>query len=270
LLALPLDSYTGGVEHPEAGPPGLGTGDGGAADVSESDAGALYRDAVLSDRPLLYLRFEEASGTSTTDEVRNLVATHDRATTGVAGLFPRSRAIAYTSGSNGSTQLASEGFRFPGSTASSFEVWTKAGSFKDSQWIGGTESPTSPRNGWSVSISADGRLHYDVWDPSAAMNVRSATCDDCSIVAGRFQHIVVSFDGQDVRFYVDGNLIERAFGEVAAAPAGGDLLLFGCRRVPVAGVEDCLDDWVLDELALYDYPLTQTRIKAHYDLGRPP
>ena len=30
----------------------------------------------------------------------------------------------------------------------------------------------------------------------------------------------------------------------------------------------CLDDWVIDEVAIYDVVLPSARVKAHYDLGK--
>jgi hypothetical protein len=42
--------------------------------------------------------------------------------------------------------------------------------------------------------------------------------------------------------------------------------LWGCRldnNVPA----ECLDGWLLDEIAVYDHVLTANRVKVHHDLG---
>lgn len=263
-LFTSLDGYSRDVVLVEAGGPASADGGGGGGPDPTA-----YRAAVVADRPILYLRFEETEGAVAKNEVGPTDGTHENVTVGVPGLFAGTRAVAFDRGRRANVSLPSATFQFAGSTPFTLEAWVNAGDLARDRWIGGTEAPTAPRSGWSVFVDNGARLRYQTWDPAASAGVtRSATCDACRITPGRFQHLVVAYDGtRTVSFYVDGALAEKA-SESGVATIGGDRLVFGCRRAVNTGLQDCLEGWVVDELAVYDYALSPEQVSAHHALGR--
>lgn len=87
------------------------------------------------------------------------------------------------------------------------------------------------------------------------------------VAPGEWHHAAFTFDGRDIRIYLDGRL-DGLF------PTNGSMVIRpddqGCiGRYPYAapGYQAPLDGFV-DELAVYDRPLTPDEIAAHYRLGR--
>lgn len=86
-----------------------------------------------------------------------------------------------------------------------------------------------------------------------------------AVVLGQWTHLVLTYDGTDARFYVNGVL----FGAFAI-PAGEFLVNDGAENLifgsgPATGFAPFTGD--LDEVALYNYPLTLTQITNHYEIG---
>ena len=80
--------------------------------------------------------------------------------------------------------------------------------------------------------------------------------------ANAAHHLVVTSDGRRLRLYIDGVLAQAQSGRARARRLQSGLTL---ARGPDAG--DHLKA-TLDELALYDRPLSPPIIRRHYDAGR--
>jgi hypothetical protein len=258
---------TAGEGGSEAAPSDDGGDGGGPVDGADAapTASALYASAVLADKPVGYWRLEELGGATAKDET----AHHDGQylagplldQPGIAG----SRAMKLPKGMHARVLVPSTAYRFPGNAAYSVELWVKAGELKDYQWLAGTESYLSGRSGWSLLADASGRFRYEVWVPPADggdNQVRGAAVATTPITAGTFRHVVVTYSGTTIVGYLDG-VKTNMFTTSGQAPDTGQLL-WACRN----DLEGCLDDWTIDELAIYDVALGADRVKAHFDLGK--
>jgi hypothetical protein len=252
--------------------PALATEDGGPGADGSLEGGSaraeLYRDAVLADSPLGFWRFEESAGTTAKDETGGHPGTYKLSPTlGSPGLFPGTRAIELPDQSNAHVEVPGTSFTFGGLAPYSVEVWVKPAGFANYRWIAGTET-TPPRIGWSVLSDATGEVLYEVWRPNDAgpAEVRSLSSNK-ALAIGRFQHVVVTYNGAVMKTYMDGALASS--NPVSRdAPDTGTLVL-GCRRNNDGTFLNGLDGWSLDEVAIYGAPLTDERIRAHYELGKP-
>jgi hypothetical protein len=239
-------------------------GGGGDAPVTPSRAQA-YRDAVMADRPVGYWRFDETEGTTAKDEV----GAHDGVYTfspvlGRPGIFGESGAVELSSTAH--VEVPGSAFSFGGVAPYTVEVWVKPKVFTNYQLIASTET-SPPRTGWSVFASESGEVDYEVWRPNDAGSpeVRSLSSNK-ALALDRFQHVVVTYNGNIMRVYIDGASANSNPSPREAYDTEG--LLFGCRRNN-GTVINCLGGWALDEAAIYDYPLTADRVLAHYQLGEP-
>ena len=280
-LLTSLDGLTGGPATDDAGrdtattPVEGGGGDGGGDATSTGDGGdsgdaapsasTLYANAVLSDKPLGYWRLEETTGTTAKDETGHNDGTFINlpllAQPGIAG----SLAAKLPTDAKSRMAVTTGDFGFTGNAPYTIELWAKPGAFKDYTWFGGTEIEASGRRGWSLLGGADGRLRYEVWNPDADggdVQTRGLFVSGTPITVGAFAHVVLAYTGRVAFGYVNG-VQTTMFNTVGKCPPAGPLL-WGCR----SDIVHCLDDWVIDELAIYDFALDGARVEAHYALGK--
>ena len=237
--------------------------DGGNVDAALS-ASDRYAQAVLADRPLGYWRLDETSGTVAKDETGQNAGTYVNAPVlaqpGVAG----SHAAKLPNGSDARVAVLTGNFEFTGNAPYSIEIWVRPAVFKDYQWLAATEHNNGGRRGWSLLADANGGIRYEAWNAGDGGDdqTRGVLVNSTPLTLGTFQHVVVAYTGSVVFGYVNG-VQTTMFTTSGLVPQGGPLL-WGCRGDLAA----CLDDWVIDEVAIYDFPLKAERVKAHYDLGK--
>lgn len=85
------------------------------------------------------------------------------------------------------------------------------------------------------------------------------------VVLGQWTHLVLTYDGTAARFYVNGALFNTY-----AVPSGGFLVNNGAENLvfgsgPATGQTPYTGE--LDEVALYNYPLSLNQITNHYQVG---
>ena len=272
-----LEGFAGGADAPDGSveassdtsAPVEASRTDSAMPADAADAGPtpseLYAQAVLADHPLAYWRLEETSGTVAKDETGRYDGTFvlgpRLGAAGVAG----SRAIELMKDTNARILVTDAVFRFVGTASYSVELWAQPGVLKDYQWLGGTEHTQSgARAGWSLLADVDGDLRYEVWRPDGdgGTNQVRGVFMPAPVVAGTLHHIVVTYNGGAVVGYVDGK-VGTPFNTTGSCPDVGPLL-WACR----GDLNHCLDDWTIDELAIYDVPLPTDRVLAHYKLGK--
>jgi hypothetical protein len=190
-------------------------------------------------------------------------------TLAVDGIIPGTRAMALPTGKNAHVEVPGSVFRFADNAAFTIELWALPKVFRDYQWIGGTENPQLPRSGWTIVVAAAGIVNQEIWSPppdAASSNlIRTTSLAGMPLVLGRFQHIAFTFDGSTTSGDIDGSLVLAKVTPKAAPNTGA--LLWGCRFNDNA-LDNCLDGWVLDEIAIYDHVLSAARVKAHHDVGK--
>lgn len=240
--------------------------DGGGVDATDAgpSRSALYAQAVLADNPLGYWRLEETTGDVAKDETGR----HDgqcfdaplRGEPGIAG----SRGMRFPSGKSARMVVASDAYAFGNNAAHTIEMWAKPGAFRNFLWLATTETKVSGgRNGWSLLADVEGKVLYEMWnaDGDGGTAVRRGASTK-AVSPGAFAHIVIVYDGTAATAaFLDGVRF-GGFGTNVAFPSDGELT-WGCYT----GGSGCLDEWVIDELAIYAIALAEPRIQAHFQLG---
>lgn len=272
---ISFDGLSGGVRPgsddgggPTDAEPRVDDGSDGNDASADSSRAEIYRSAILADTPIAYWRFEETSGAAAKDEMAAFPGTFVLSPTlGRPGLFGSAGAIELPSSSSAHVEATGAALGFPGVAACTIEVWVKPAVFRDYQWIGGTET-FPPRSGWSLFADAKGEVHYEVYRPEdGSVGAVRSIGTNRTLALGRFQHVVVTFNGQAMKTFIDGTSATVDDAPQAAPPAS--ILRLGCRKSNAGDLVHCLDGWSLDEIALYDHPLTEEQVAAHYALGKP-
>lgn len=271
-LAPVADASSPKTEAGEAAAP-LDAAD--ANDTSTAPDGAdpradAYAKAVLADTPIAYWRLEESALSTAKDEMKLHDAVYELAPSlGEPGIVG-GRAVRLPAGQHARLTQGDLVFRFAGTAPYAVELWVKIANLGSYQWLAGTEAPNAPRSGWSLFINDTGGVGFEVWGAplvdGGSTQRRGAYATSAPLDLVSLHHVVATYNGAVMSVWLDG--VKRAnAADSTVAPDTGTLML-GCRRTPT-GVTACVDDGVLDEVAIYDHALVDTRIQAHYALGKP-
>jgi len=216
--------------------------------------GAEYRKQVLADEPLAYWRLGETSGTSAADATGsgNSGTYTGGVTLGALG------ALAGDSDTASSFDGVNDQVTVPHNAALnlngsfSIEFWAKQTSFTNS-FPGIINKGTSANaNGYLIFANSTGTLGFKRNNVTVSTTAGALTTS--------YKHFVVIHDGTYVVWYVNG--VFNNYG-VVTYPANNT----------TAGLSLGLGDAgqyahdVLDELAIYQTALSDTRITAHYGAG---
>jgi hypothetical protein len=265
-----LEGFTGGEALVEAGVPGADAAEERTETVdaiSPSEAASptasdIYRSTVLEDTPAGYYRFEERSGDIAKDEVGAHDGNYMLAPTldepGIAG----SRGVLFPRDAKSYVRIATTSFRFAGNDPFTIEMWAKPQTGNQAyQWLATTEHDGDPRQGWTIWAATDGALNYEVWGGSR-FNSRLLTS---KLTNGTYHHIVGTYNGATLIGYYDGKR-DYSIESNGTAPDVGTAVVIGCRPIDTT-FDFCLDDWTMDEFAIYTHVLDAKRVTAHYDAG---
>jgi len=228
--------------------------------VAAGGGGSAYQAAVLADTPRLYLKLDETSGTTAADSSG---AAHD-------GTY-------FNSPTLGSTSLLTDGSgKSMGMTANGGTIARVPNAAWMDSWTGlsveclvNLSSAVDSTNGDAlVSRYGSGGFEFLLWRNTAGKfglqiqtggsfrNVTSTTTPS----NGTKYHLVGTWDGSNVRIYVNGALEGSpvsAPGSLAASTMQIDVGAYSASSGTTPG-------GLIDEVAVYDYALNSTRIAAHY------
>lgn len=225
-----------------------------------------YSSEVLADAPLAYYRLGEASGTTMLDSSGN----------GRDGTYFNSPGLGTTGLLTGDvdTCVTFDGSDDMGAVAAA--SWQQQSVFTIEAVIATTGGDTivARRDGvfddpvsftsWQLRIAAN---YYGAGSHALYfMSVDSATANanvavPTGLANGVTYHVAATYDGADVRIYVNGALaVTQAIAGVNAAVSNG--FSIGARRNPSAVTEAFSGK--IDEVAYYGTALSGTRIAAHY------
>lgn len=84
-----------------------------------------------------------------------------------------------------------------------------------------------------------------------------------TITAGVWQHVVATYDGANVRHYINGILVGTQAETRAFSPNNAPTMI--ATQNPSGGSEDFVG--VLDEIAVYNFALSATQVMNHYAAG---
>jgi hypothetical protein len=231
-----------------------------AAVASAEGADNLYKESVLADSPIAYWRLDEAPNTMTMA---------DSSGNGRNGTYPSSALNHPTAGRPSAVKDSDDravkwenGFQ-QGNQAPHTSAFQLNGSFSIELWIRVENqiTPDTPKfiidkdfapdaNGW--------RFQYDLAGvPSFVRNNTTFSAGSTGQVRGTaFRHLVVSYDGAAVRWYVDGSPTTTTATTFPTST--------GIDRLSIIYARPQLEIITLDEIALYNAALAPTRVSAHY------
>lgn len=246
---------------PEASADG-GDGGDGRADATADAAVRSYSAEVLSDKPIAYLRFGETAGVLAHDETGNgnQGAVSGTVTWGVPGALARDGDTAVRLDGTTSQIDLGGAIDFAGTAPFSLEIWFNVATVDTTYrfLLGKDTQPTSGREEWGVVIQSVDGLYFERYIAGSGRGAGTAA----QPLVGRWVHTVSTYDGMTLAFYVDGALVDQSLdprsqlAKNVSLYAGSD----GAGRGVIDGA--------LDELAIYDFALSATRIKAHFDAAK--
>jgi trimeric autotransporter adhesin len=233
-----------------------------------------YRDVVLADAPSSYWRLGESLADWALDETDAHDARYQYfGGSAPVGLLGRPGALAddpdtsidmlgfqdpYGTGRQHLTASGSE-FRFSGRTAFTLEAWVNPRNLNSHtrRVFSGESVPfggTSADAGYLVGIRSDGlvfsRFREGQWSTLKT-----------PLSAGRWAHVVATYDGQTMRLFVDGALRSSRASSVEI-PDREVWFTMGSKqgywKFYAGG---------LDEAAVYPHALSPARVAAHYSSG---
>lgn len=239
------------------GPVSVDGSSGSDTDGSDAVAPAscAYRDCVLADSPAAYWRLGEASkaGVAVDESGHGHDATYSGGVEyGVAGAIAGdSNTAIHFDGTRGLD--AGNIFPFDGNSPFSLEVWVKR----------------IPQSGYAGLLGRDSDPNgYALYFTSNQPTVERQRPGDADIVAGTptstttYSHVVGTFDGSQLRLYVDGQVV--ASGPSASSiPAASSNFFLGTDNEP----SDNHYEGDMDEAAVYDHALSAERVLVHYRAG---
>lgn len=217
-----------------------------------------YAATVLADAPLDYYRLDEASGTSVQDlgSLAQNGTTHAAPTQGVAGLLTGDPDTCYTFASASSQYVALPTSGLPtGAAAFSIEAWIKFAAnpvtVATIVWLGAS----FPNKVAWVYLDTSGKLNFST-DSATVLTTTAA------LTTGVAHHVVATYDGANMRLYVDGALSVGPTAETFAITYSGGGANIGATATP-----NQFWNGQIDEVALYGAALSAARVTAHYTNG---
>jgi hypothetical protein len=239
--------------------------------------GPTYPDAVQQSNPWGYWRFETMTDRLIPNEVADgapLVAVGPVKLTGTPG---GNRSVQFER-TNEEQYLKLDGsWTPPRQTGYAVELWALPEEFNGSILVSLTSRVNPDAQNHLLLLELVGRRHHlvhepytvryvDRWPPGSdgGVNVFSRRM----YVPCRWIHLVAQKVGNRHEVYMDGRLVGTTEAESEAATEACRFLI-GRLRTGKHSRPDQIRQFVgrLDELAVYDHPLSQEDIRRHYELG---
>ena len=265
------DGATGGDD----GAPGDDTGNGPAdvvlSDVVLPDGGPLtcvtatsYTQSVAADAPLAYWRLDDPALSTTAVDATghgNAGTYAGTVTKGVAGAIANDPDTAVTlDGTSGRIEVGSK-FPFLGKAPFTLEAWIKP-AVLDGEYRGvvSNESSTpSGRQGYLVYVQQTQGSGFERW----ADNASDPTVVAGVVQTGRWFHVVGTFDGNLLTYYVNGVQRSTHVGDISIVAQTSSFMI-GTLLSETSGSNFA---GTIDEVAVYDHALSARCVLAHYNIG---
>lgn len=221
-----------------------------------------YTEAVIEDSPIGYWRLGESSGDTAADELGALPGTYvGSVTLDVPG--------ALANDDDTAAQLAQgSDTSYPRIRWSSVS-WIPTGDYCFEIW--GKKDNADNAGLWSYALSsANNEILLFVRDTTTTFYADASVGDFShkDIADGEWHHFALVKLGSDVTLFIDGEEVGTLSSSYTISTGG--TLVIGQEQDSVDGGYDTAQAWIgsVDEVAIYDHALSQSRIAHHYDVGR--
>ncbi len=217
-----------------------------------------YAIAVLADAPRIYLRLDDAPGAPLKNERGGApLILPTGCMLGVTARVGRGLAL------DGVACRVALGHPFTaaGQVSYSIELWVQPSVVDvDVRWLAHYGSHTTTMtSGFELFFN-----NTTVEARRSSANLIDSAAVGPTLPTRGFTHVVMTYDGTDVRQYQNGVLSQATGSNVAIVDAGDTELVIGDR---VPGIESKFKG-IFDEIAVYDTVLTAPRVKAHFDAAK--
>jgi len=231
-----------------------GTTNTGPITLTFVEPPSKYPAAVMSDHPVCYWRMGEASGTNLVDAAGFLDGSYSGAVTlgQPGGPYDEPDTAANFTGGKAAVPYTA----LLNATPFSVDLWVKANNEGSYQTVFSSQNRDAGRSGFALYH------HANVTGFEAHLgdltNVTMFVYDDNPVVAGTWYHVALVYDGTNASLYVNGRLGPNG-------TAAGDYNLNDTKPFTFGQRTDgsWVGNEVVDEVAFYDYTLTQAQIQKH-------
>lgn len=215
-----------------------------------------YRDTVLADKPLHLWTFDETNGST----IRDMAGRDDLTANNWVALNKPSATGSGTSADFSSIWGATTGSTVMSAAPNTFgvEAWIKTTSRSGGKIIGygSRNSGTSSNNDRHIYMRSDGRISFGVFYRGARQIVTSAAAYN----DGQWHQVAAGLDNDGIALYVDGVLVASQAGPLTGEAYSGYWRVGGDAAWPNS---DVYFDGQIDEVAVYDRPLTSSQLRSH-------
>lgn len=235
-----------------------------------------YPDAVRKLRPWSYWRFETQADRLLPNEVADRPPLRVMGSVPLAGA-PGDNHSAVFAPAKAAQYLVMDGSWTPPSNGYAVELWTLSEEFNASTLISLTSRADEPAQNHAFLLELAGLSHHLVHDPcrvrfldrwppgwSGGVNVFSRH----TYIPYRWHHVVAQKDRDRLELYLDGKLEGTAQADPDEETSPCRLIVGRLKTEPQPNIYQ-VRPFVgrLDELAVYDRPLSSEDIRQHYELG---
>ena len=215
--------------------------------------GKSYNDVVLADSPVGYWRLGESSGTTAKDLSGN----------GLNGTYQSSPTLASAGLISGDTDKS---VTMNGSTnyiTVSHPNTAMSGTISAEAWYKSSNTSIGEQHILSKFPGSDTNYYFGIYQNKVEMAVTgNAYMQSTSTLSNNvLYHLVATYDLSNIRFYING-ILDRTVANTATPVSAGTLLNIGRYSGGNSYVFGALD-----EVALYNYVLTDGQVLTHYNAG---
>lgn len=130
-----------------------------------------------------------------------------------------------------------------------FEMWLNLDSFAGSPVL---LSHSQNEAGWYIQTNEAGQVWMCLPEPG---NDHCLLTQNLTLELGKFQHLAITFDREEIKYYLDGELLDTIPLDFTIINRAGTL------RVGRWGNGCCFTDGIIDEVAVYSAVLTKEEIQ---------
>jgi Concanavalin A-like lectin/glucanases superfamily len=236
--------------------------------AADTNIGMTYAQMIMRDGPAAYYRFSDLGGSTT---AYNEVSNADDGTYGSAVGSRASGAIIDSSSNNwslaasGSGMVAPNDIDFKQTEPFSLEAWARISRIDSTyRHLFNKEIPNkSPREQFGLYVTNSGSdgIAFERFVGDEKRFVRTGIFTP---IASKWYHIVATYDGIQIRLYLDGYLVSTATDTRSQAAKTTTPLCVGTKFL-----NDRSQQWPgnVDEVAIYKYALSAGKVGEHYRKG---